>query len=193
MSRVFLHPIYWKTHPRRGLTCGEDEDRVVPEPSAFQGFGDIPHCFVQEGHHPCINTSVLVLDEVIWLHVLLGDLQGIVDRLESKVEEQWLRREVVKRTSVKRNGGFKYETQDSQDFSVHRNNFKTSYRVYTKTSVNRMCDKNSHPEYISSSAIKDNLLKYRECKWAFLQRRRNKRPEPGTLCFRSLDVSPLMV
>lgn len=71
------------------VVCGEDEDRVVPEPSAFQGFGDIPHGFVQEGHHPCINTSVLVLHELIWLHVLLGDLQGIVDRLESKVEEQW--------------------------------------------------------------------------------------------------------
>lgn len=106
------------TRLRQGLTCGEDEDRVVPEPSAFQGFGDIPHGFIQEGHHPCINTSVLVLDEVIWLHVLLGDLQGIVDRLESKVEEQWLRREVVKHTSVQRNGGLntKHKTAKISQF-----------------------------------------------------------------------------
>lgn len=106
------HPrVYQRRISRTGeLTCGEDEDRVVPEPVAFQGFGDVPHCFIHEGHHPCINTSVLILDEAIWLHVLLRDLQGIVDRLESKVEEQWLQREFENQMSVKRNGSFKHST-----------------------------------------------------------------------------------
>ena len=76
--------------PTGRLTCGEDEHRVVPEPMVSQGCGDISHCFVHEGHHPCINTSVLILDKVVRLHVLLGDLKGIVDRLESKVEEERL-------------------------------------------------------------------------------------------------------
>jgi hypothetical protein len=33
-----------------------------------------------------------------------------VDRLESKVEEQWLQREFENQMSVKRNGSFKHST-----------------------------------------------------------------------------------
>lgn len=79
--------------PPDRLTCGEDEHRVVPEPAAFQGRGDISHCFIHKGRHACIVVPVLILDEVIGLQVFLGDLKGLMDRLESKVEKQRLERE----------------------------------------------------------------------------------------------------
>lgn len=71
-------------------TCGEHQDRVVPEPPLLQRQGDVAHRLVHGGHHAGVRPAGVVFDETVGGHVALRHLQRRVDGLQCHIEEERL-------------------------------------------------------------------------------------------------------
>lgn len=71
-------------------TCGEHQDRVVPEPPLLQRQGDVAHRLVHGGHHAGVRPAGVVFDETVGGHIALRHLQRRVDGLQCHIEEERL-------------------------------------------------------------------------------------------------------
>lgn len=71
-------------------TCGEYQDRVVPQSLLLQHQGDVAHCLVHGRHHASILPAGVVFDESVGGHVALRHLQRRMDRLQRHIEEERL-------------------------------------------------------------------------------------------------------
>lgn len=71
-------------------TCGEHQDRVVPESGLLQSPTDVAHSLIHGGHHASVRLAMRVSDEAVGAQVALGHLQRLVHRLQSHIQEKRL-------------------------------------------------------------------------------------------------------
>ena len=73
-----------------GIGCFLSSGCTENVPFFFEHFGDVAYSFVQYIGHTGMDSSHLLVNIVVFFHVFIRSLNGIVHILECHVKEEWL-------------------------------------------------------------------------------------------------------
>lgn len=75
---------------RGGIVCFLSSGCTRNVPFFFEHFGNVAYSFVQYIGHTGMDSSHLLVNKVVFFHVFIRSLNGIVHILECHIKEEWL-------------------------------------------------------------------------------------------------------